>query len=563
MHARRYVPLAAALFLFAGAARSQPPWLNPPHRSQLDRQRRIFAQYDPSADILGKGEAGSGMDDVMRYVFGYADEPGSQIDAICIDIANEGVAHYKSKILPPILHPGLVKWRAEGLDYFGRLIQEGHKRGKEMWWGLRMNEVERGHLHGLDGGSVAMAGHNPVKAAHPDWLLRSWWWQGHWNYAVKEVRDYRLSVIREVMEQYDFDGVHLDFLRHTPHLPPGRQWELRDRITGFLADARRVLQARAASRGRPVLLAARVPDSVKGANTDGLDIEAWAKRGLVDVLVIGTRTIAVDLASFRNATQGTPVKLLPSFDTFHATDGYQGPQPIELLRGVFGNYLHQGADGVGIFNYAAGSPEQAARLGLEPDRPSHTKTVATIGSLATIGTEPRFYAADRRGGYLYGEGYFSSNLGAQLPAVLRNDRTPTEVKLAVWEPVPAAAKAVLRVIVNRGLPKDHGVHLREGKEAEFRDELSVSFNGRSLARTTVDPGWKDHRLFCPYPQPMTMTPGALNKDLPAQRLLRIEFAVPGVLLRRGENAVAVSVKRNAPFPPLSWLTVEKLELHLE
>jgi hypothetical protein len=313
----------------------------------------------------------------MRYVFGYVDEPGSQIDAICIDIANEGVAHHRSKILPPILHPGLVKWRSEGLDYFDRLISEGHRRGREMWWGLRMNEVERGHLSGLDGGSVEMAAQNPVKAAHPEWLLRSWWWQGHWNYVVKEVREYRLSIIREVVEQYDFDGVHLDFLRHTPHLPPGRQWELRDSITGFLAELRAALQRRAGSRGRPILLAARVPDSVRGANIDGLDVEAWAKRGFVDMLVVGTRTIAVDLASFRKAVAGTPVKLLPSFDTFHATDRYQGTPPIVVARRLRQLLASGGGRGRHLqlcrwFSRAGGPPRAQTRPPVAHKKPSRS-----------------------------------------------------------------------------------------------------------------------------------------------------------------------------------------------
>jgi hypothetical protein len=28
------------------------------------------------------------------------------------------VAHYHSKILPAIQHPGLMQWREQGLDYF-------------------------------------------------------------------------------------------------------------------------------------------------------------------------------------------------------------------------------------------------------------------------------------------------------------------------------------------------------------------------------------------------------------------------------------------------------------
>lgn len=163
--------------------------LTPAHHAAVDHQRRIFFQYDPGADIQLKGGFGSDMESLMDYVYDFADMPGSQIDAICIDVSNESVAHYRSKLLRPIQHPGLMKWREDRLDYFDALIKHGHKRGKEVWWGLRMNEVERGDLAAYEtvGGApkIAQDVRNPVKAAHPEWLLRSWWWQGFWNYAVK------------------------------------------------------------------------------------------------------------------------------------------------------------------------------------------------------------------------------------------------------------------------------------------------------------------------------------------------------------------------------------------
>ena len=207
---RHFVQTAAALSSF-GALYATELKLTPEHQAAVNRQRRIFFQYDPAADIQKKGGFGADMDAVMRYVFDFADLPGSQLDAICIDVSNEGVAHYRSKILRPIQHPGLVKWRERGLDYFDELIKQGHRRGKEVWWGLRINEVERGDLIYYEKGGAGSISdeRNPVKAAHPEWLIRSWWWQGFYNYAVKEVRAYRLSIIQEVAEQYDAEQYDL------------------------------------------------------------------------------------------------------------------------------------------------------------------------------------------------------------------------------------------------------------------------------------------------------------------------------------------------------------------
>ena len=535
--------------LVALHAADTPIELAPTHRAVVDRQRRIFFQYDPAADIQRKGGFGSDMDAVMGYVFDAVSQPASQLDAICIDVSNEGVAHYRSKILPAIQHPGLMKWREQGLDYFDELIKRGHQRGKEIWWGLRMNEVERGDLAVYDIKAFAdMKDRNPVKAAHPEWLIRSWWWQGFWNYAVQEVRDYRLSIIREVAEHYDFDGVHLDFLRHTPLLPPGKQWENRQHLTRFMRDVRSLLQSQAAKRGRPFMLAARVPDSVEGCRTDGLDIETWAREGLVDVLILGTRTINVDVASFRKAMAGAPVKLMPSFDCFHATDGYHGDQSLDLVCGVFGNYLHQGADGVGVFNGMIGSPEQAEALGLTQTDTRDLKVFSTVGSLTTMGGKPRYYPIERRGGYAHNEGHGSSNNGAPLPIVLRNDRSPSTLTLPIWEPVKSGTAARLRLVLFQHVESD---------------EVAVHLNGTALKQDVVDAQWKDPRIFSPDPQPATVTPGALVRNPAAQKLTRLEFLVPTEILKRGDNSINISVDRTGPFPPSTHVKVEKVELHLK
>ena len=521
----------------------------PEHQAAVNRERRIFSQYDPAADIQKKGGFGSDMEALMEYVFGFADLPGSQLDAICIDVSNEGVAHYRSTILRPIQHPGLMKWREEGLDYFDELIKQGHRRGKEIWWGLRINEVERGDLINYEKGGASISDErNPVKAAHPEWLIRSWWWQGFYNYAIKEVRDYRLSIIREVAEQYAFDGVHLDFLRHTPFLPPGKQWENRDHLTSFMRDVREMLQKEAANRGRPFLLAARVPDSVEGCRTDGIDLEAWAAEGLVDVLIIGTRTINVDVASFRQAIAGAPVKLIPSFDCFHATDGYHGDQSLDLLCGVFGNYLHQGADGVGIFNNPAGSAEHARRIGLTQHAHYDPSILTTIGSLETIAAQARYNAIERRGGYAHNEGYGSANNHAPLPLALRYDGSSSMLLLPVWEPVKPGTTATLRLVL---LNHDKG------------DEVTSQLNGVVLNRDLVDPQWKDARIFSPLPQPETVTFGGIVKNLDAQKLTRVEFKVPAESLKRGSNTLAIAVNRTGPFPASKPVKVEKVELHLK
>jgi hypothetical protein len=239
---------------------------------------------------------------------------------------------------------------------------------------------------------------------------------------------------------------------------------------------------------------------------------------------------------------------MPSFDCFHATDGYHGDQSLDLVCGVFGNYLHQGADGVGIFNGIIGSPEQAKALGLTQTDTRDLQVFSTIGSLATMAGKARYYPIERRGGYAHNEGHGSSNNGAPLPLLLRNDQSPSTLTLPIWEPVKSGNAVRLRLVLFQHVESD---------------QVAVHLNGTALKQDTVDAQWQDPRIFSPGPQPATVTPGALVKNTAAQKLTRLEFLVPTEILKRGDNSIAISVDRKGPFPPSTNVKVEKVELHLK
>ena len=112
---------------------------------------------------------------------------------------------------------------------------------------------------------------------------------------------------------------------------------------------------------RPYLVAARIPENVLGCHYDGLDVETWCREGLVDLYALGVRSFDVDVEHFRRLA-GPDVRLSPSIDDHHASDGYQSP-PIAVYRGAAANWFRQGADGVQLFNFChaeQGSPAAAA-----------------------------------------------------------------------------------------------------------------------------------------------------------------------------------------------------------
>ena len=105
---------------------------------------------------------------------------------------------------------------------------------------------------------------------------------------------------------------------------------------------RRTLQQVAKQRGRPLLIGARVPETVVGCHFDGIDIELWMRERLVDVLTLGCRTMEVDLADFRRLADETGIKLYPCTDFVHKPDGYD-PGVAAVGRGIYANWWQQGA----------------------------------------------------------------------------------------------------------------------------------------------------------------------------------------------------------------------------
>ena len=514
--------------------------LSPEHNKAVNRQRRIVVLYD------AHGHLGTDVDQWIAYRFNYIDEPRSQIDSVWWDIGALGYATYPSKVLEPFPDPALQKWRDQGIDWVERLVAETRKRKLEVFWNHRISEVE---IRESGVGAAWDGAVHPLKKAHPDWVVKTWWKQGLWNLAVPGVREYKVKLLRELAENYDLDGIQLDFARHIPCLPAGRQWELRAQMTAFMRGVRMMLLDVAKRRGRPFLLAARVPRNLNGCRTDGFDVETWARDGLVDILTLGSRSFDVDVEAFRRATAGRNVKLQPCFDDHHTSDAYQYPS-IELFRGVFGNWWQQGADSVVTFNWSNAVPELCKKIGALPGPPSQRQAYHQVGSPETLRFKDKVFPVERRGGYPWAEGYLNRNDHAQLPAPLTDEGRAVPIRVRVGDPLRGCAERIKNVALRLVL-----FGASEG------DEIEARLNGVVLRLAERDPTWKDKLIVSPKPQPPS---GGADraKVNPKQRLLRLEYAIDPALCHLGENQAVFRIVKRRSSAPNARIVLEKLELHV-
>ncbi len=512
-------------------------------RATAQRKRRIVIQHDVHWVMLNYGKMhpeGAPFGPFRAAVFSYVDEPGSQIDAIWWDIGGNatGAAH-PSQVTPSEPPPLVQRWLNEGLDWIEALVRETHRRKLECFWNHRLSEVDL-----LPAGGHAKQP-DAVKQQHPDWVLPvTWWPHGMWNLASPGLREHKLAVLREIATRYDLDGLQIDFARHIPCLPMGRQWELRDHVTQFMRSVRRMLLEVARQRGRPFLLAARVPQTLNGCHADGFDVKAWAGQHLVDVLTLGSRTMDVDVEGLRAAV-GPGIQLQPCFDDHHATDGYRYG-PIEFLRGVFANHFQRGADSVVAFNWAIGTPDVARTVGGEIAPLTHQAAFKEVGDPRTLAGKDKHFAVERRGGYPWADGFFNRNDTAPLPAPLSDAGRAAGFTLHISDAPAAGAEAVLRCVLFR---------------AADDDGFEVRINGTPVSIHLRDAAWKDGQIFSPKLQPASGGKGQYPVN-PKQCLLRLECRVPREAWKQGPNRVELRVVSRGSSPPAGGIQLEKLEVHL-
>jgi len=537
----------------AGAAPAEATRLTLPreHREAVRRRkRRIVVQQDVYWVILNYGKRHPGtvppFGPFRDVAFSYVDETGSQIDAIWWDIGGNSAGAVPGSKVAPWKEPELVRrWREAGVDWAVELINETRRRRLEVFWNHRISEIdilpEGGHAREPD----------PLKRQHPDWVLpASWWPHGVWNLASAELREHKVALLREIVTRYDLDGLQIDFARHVPCLPVGKQWELREQVTIFMEQVRRMLLDEAARRGRPLLLAARVPQTLAGCEADGFDVAAWSDRGLVDILTLGSRSMDVDVEGIRAAV-GPDVQLQPCFDDHHATDGYRYA-PLENLRGVFANHFQRGANSVVVFNWSVAKPELAETIGAEIAPLTHQAAFQEIGDPRTMAGKNKVFAVERRGGYPWADGFFNRNDTAPLPKLLEGDGVAARLRLQISD-APASGARLALCCVLFGADAGH--------------EFAARFNGVALDAPRRDADWKDAQIFSPRPQPTSGGKG-VYKINPNQRLLRLQWDVPLHAWKAGRNEVEIGLiaaARTASAPAndaRKAVQIEKIEAHL-
>ncbi len=428
-------------------------------------------------------------------------------------------------------------FKKTGIDMMKYLIDACHKRGIKAFFHNRASEVDYSHYKGLKGKDEW----NEIKLSHPDWVIKTWYCQGLWNFDVEEVRKFKIDYISRIMRDYDFDGVCIDFSRHTPLLPPGRQWECRDSLTALMKDLRASMD-----KIRPeILVGAKVPENKDACHDDGFDIEKWAENSLVDFFEIGSRTIDVEVDWYKEITKGTNIKLYPCWDVWHSSDAMHLLEK-DSYRAIISNWLKKGADGVIGFNFSPAPISQMEKMKVfhiwnckEDTNPNFKPFCEAFYEAEKDGFSLK-YSAERRGGYPYGTGSFGTNNLAPLPIQIPNNGDFANIMLETVGDFKGRS-AIVRFVVSNA--------------KEEIDNFCVAVNGKEV-KTETNFHLIDAQIR--YPEPQFPSGRSYCKTEHPSELLEITAKISGDILQE-KNTLSVAVVDRTDYCA-NWINIERAEI---
>jgi len=389
----------------------------------------------------------------------------------------------------------------QGTDPLEIMVDFCKRNDIEIWWSMRMNDT-----HDRYGAWYSPYLYPPLKKKHPDWVIQPDNPRvTAVNYALPEVRDMALAFIREVCENYDVDGVDLDFYRHLLYFPCNAEGKDAGQeecamMTDLMRRVRAMTEEVGLKRGRPILVSIRVPDSVGYCKAKGFDIVRWMEEGLIDTMEVSGY---VRLNPWKTSAELAHRHEIPVYACLSETRMKQrGPRrDNECYRGRAVNAWDAGMDGIYLFN------------AFNPNHPLWSE----LGDPAALKTKTKVFTTGSRG---VANNYLNQWL-TNGKRFLNRDPVSPERTRALKPGKPVTIALTVGQQLDSAAGKAPKIELRlwvTGKASP--DDLVVELNGKPLAggANGKSEGWTiwpiEPNLICHGTNRFQI---ALNQDSPASK----------------------------------------------
>lgn len=403
------------------------------------------------------------------------------------------------------------------------VIDFAHDNRMEAWASIRMNDV---HDSFIEGGITTWKRKHPhllvdTKGVLPNLQL----YVTAQDFSHQEVRQRKLEIIQEICERYDIDGFELDFIRHPVFFSPTMQGfpvgEEKVRImTTFMREVSQLTRVATARRGRPVLVAARVPDTFKLCLNVGLDVKTWLEERLVDILIAGGGYAPFTLPTeeFTSAAHRHGVPVYPCINQ-GATESVSEGSFLEGVRALAANWYQEGADGIYLWNLATPFEFKKGE-DLINTRQRCYACLAEVGDPEALEGKNKLFCVDDREQEIF----------------------PYYAHVSSQPPLPVTFKqGLIRTGVIQRLPLVVGDDLQEAAKKGLLSELKLILKLRG-------PVPEEGLVFQVNGEPLTQGEVLRFEDSQSQ----ITYPVSSSFLIRGKNFIEVSLRgrENIPSQPV-------------
>jgi len=404
-----------------------------------------------------------------------------------------------------------------GVDWLAEAAAACRRRGVSPWVSIRMNDYH-GHKN-VDGSffNVPLL-KNPEMRLKQSGYAPTMFEPGYrtgLNFEKTEVRDLMMAQIKEVVEDYDYEGLELDWWRQPMCCEPNASQATIDLMTDWIREVRALTDRRAQETGRPYPLGLRIPGQLETLKSIGLDVVTLCREGVIDFVAPSgfwctswemphdalRQKLGEDVTIYGVIEDGA--NSLPTLaPEINHTQGIRFiSSSHEMLRANAAGKLVLGADGIEWFNFYCTDP------GRIPGLISDYTALRNIDQLELLRGQPKHYSLSMSG---HGLVLPPFEVTPQLPTVLekwwnRSFRLPM-----CAEPADRGLELIVQVV------------LKSGDKGEV---LPVAFNGcwPRLEHTMTD------KLLFPC--------GCLTHLTPENRGYNFRFPID--LVRDGWNEITI------------------------
>lgn len=304
------------------------------------------------------------------------------------------------------------------------------------------------------------------------------------NYECPEVRDYYFSMIRELVEEYDYEGLELDWLRGPFCCEPPATKSTLDIMTNWISQVRELTERKARQNDRPFPLGLRIPVRLDALKTIGLDVQTLAREGLIDFIAPSNfwqttwdvpyeklRAAVGDEVAIYGVVEDAPnwlnCSISPRLTDIHTEfDKSQSSHrclsaSAEFLRGNAAGKLAQGVDGIYAYNFFC--TDELIHNPTPGKIHANYSALRNLDNIETLRGEPKQYAlstaADSREHPFF-------EFADQLPVTIEPGEQRTFILSMCAERDPSASGESLELWVQI-----------VSEQCLSKSLLSVSFNG--------------------------------------------------------------------------------------